>query len=151
MEITYGHDFSNLILRNKKGPCQIFCNQGKFQGFYGFKHEGTTKRHCTWQPKLKQCLSWNLHASQTREFTFWGPARGGGGGEGGTPGDCLSDFSVSRCLCSIGCYRFLQESRKRPIRVKILLYHGAVWTSETPKCTSMYSLSASLSSQYNEG
>ena len=50
---------------------------------------------------------------------------------------------------------FYKRVEKRPIRpifrVKILLYHGAVWTSETPKCTSMYSLSASLSSQYNEG
>ena len=42
MQITYVHDFSNLILCNKKGPYQIIFNQGKFQGFYEFKHEGTT-------------------------------------------------------------------------------------------------------------
>ena len=152
MEITYGHDFSNLILRNKKGPCQIFCNQGKFQGFYGFKHEGTTKRHCTWQPKLKQCLSWNLHASQTREFTFWGPARGGEG----APLEIVYRIFRSLDVCATSAVTdFYKRVEKRPIRpifrVKILLYHGAVWTSETPKCTSMYSLSASLSSQYNEG
>ena len=44
---------------------------------------------------------------------------------------------------------FYKTVEKRPIRlifrVKILLYHAAVWTSEPPKCTSMYRLSQSRS------
>lgn len=73
---------------------------------------------------------------------------------GGAPLEIVYRIFRSLDVCATSAVTVYKRVEKRPIRpifrVKILLYHGAVWTSEPPKCTSMYSLSASLSSQYNE-